>query len=245
MDSGYYAACTALMTQSQSLDVLANNLANASTPGYRAQHAIFRSVLAKSGAIPMSALNQATNDYGVLGGSSLDLSQGGLEHTGNELDFAIDGPGFFVVQTANGRYYTREGNFHVANGQLVTSDGSAVMGDHGVIPVVGMPVSVSADGTISVNGAVAGQLKIVDFKPGTDLESLGNAYYSAPKNSEIPATKAEIRQGVIEQSNVNPIANAVDLITVQRYFDLAEKALSLFDSQFNRTATEDLPRVSS
>jgi flagellar basal-body rod protein FlgF len=245
MDSGYYAACTALMTQSQSLDLIANNLANTSTPGYRSQEAVFRSVLAKAGGYPMSALNQATNNYGILGGSSLDLSQGSMEKTGNNLDFAIEGQGFFVVQTAQGRLYTRAGSFQVGHDQLVTADGSPVMGETGVIPIVGTPVSVSADGTISVNGAVAGKLKVVSFKPGTQLDSVGNTYYSAPAGSEVPATDAQIRQGMIENSNVNAVADVVELITVQRSFDMAQKALSLFDSEFNRTATEDLPRVTS
>ncbi|HUK25271.1 MAG TPA: flagellar basal-body rod protein FlgF [Terriglobales bacterium] len=245
MDSGYYAACTALLAQSQSLDVVANNLANTATPGYRSQEAVFRSVLAKAGGYPMSALNKATNDYGVLGGSSLDFAQGGLQKTGNNLDFAIEGSGFFVVQTAGGRLYTRAGNFQVSHGQLATADGSAVLGENGLIPIVGAPVEVSADGTISVNGAVAGKLKVVDFKPGTSLQSVGGTYYSAPNGSEVPATAAQIRQGMLEDSNVNAMADVVELITVQRSFDMAQKALSLFDSQFNKTATEDLPRVSS
>jgi flagellar basal-body rod protein FlgF len=244
MDSGFYAACTALMAQTQSLDVVANNLANTSTAGYRGQHAIFRSVLANTAGMPMSHLNQATNDYGILGGSRLDMAQGGMERTGNDSDLAIEGSGFFVVQNANGRFYTRNGNFHVAHGQLVTEDGSAVLGNGGIIPIGAGQVSVSSDGTVSVNDAVVGKLKLVDFKPGAALESAGKNVYTAPKEAEIPATSAEIRQGALESSNVNPVASAVDLISVQRYADMMQRALSLFDSQFNRIATEDLPRIS-
>jgi len=245
MDSGYYAACTALIAQSESLDVIANNLSNSSTAGYRSEHSQFRSVLAHATNHPMSTLNRATNDYGILGGTRVDLSQGNLAHTGNDLDFGIEGSGFFVVQTANGRLFTRNGSFHVAHGQLVTSDGNAVLGEGGVIPVAEGPLSVSTDGTISVNGAVAGKIKLVDFKPGTDLESVGNTYYSAPKDSEVPATGSQIHQGMMEDSNVNLVANAVELITVQRTADLAQRALSLFDSQFNRIAADELPRVGS
>jgi len=245
MDSGFYAACTALMAQSQSLDVVANNLANTSTTGYRTEHSVFRSLLATAGGHPVSNLNRATNNYGILGGSRLDLGQGGLERTGNDLDFGIEGSGFFVVQGAGGRFFTRNGNFHVTNGQLVTADGDPVMGEGGVIKMVDGPLSVSPDGTISVKGAIAGKIKLVDFKPGTDLQSAGRSYYSAPKDSEIAATASEIRQGTLESSNVNPVAGAVELILVQRYAELAQRALSLFDSQFNKTATEDLPRVSS
>ncbi|HTR67810.1 MAG TPA: flagellar basal-body rod protein FlgF [Terriglobales bacterium] len=245
MDSGYYAACTALIAQSQSLDVIANNLSNTSTSGYRTEHSQFRSVLANATNRPMSTLNRATNDYGVLGGSRVDLSQGSLERTGNDLDFGIEGSGFFVVQTANGRFFTRNGSFHLAHGQLVTADGNPVMGDSGVIPIANGTISVSTDGTISVNGAVAGKIKLVDFKPGTALESVGNTYYSAPKDSEIPADGSQIHQGMVEDSNVNPVENAVELITVQRTADLAQRALSLFDSQFNKIAADDLPRVNS
>jgi flagellar basal-body rod protein FlgF len=246
MDSGFYAACAALIAQSQSLDVVANNLANTSTSGYRTQHSVFRSLLATAGGHPISNLNRATNDYGVLGGSRVDLAQAGLERTGNDLDLGIEGTGFFVVQTASGRLFTRDGNFHVANGQMVTADGDPVMRKAGVIKIVdGGPLSVSPDGTISVNGAVAGKVKLVDFKPGTDLQSTGKTYYSAPKDSDIADTTSEIRQGTLESSNVNPVAGAVELILVQRYAEMAQRALSMFDSQFNKTATEDLPRVTS
>src|SRR5579862_3475576 len=179
MDSGFYAACTALMARSQALDTVANNLANTSTHGYRAHHDIFSSVLARASMGHLSNINQAINNYGILGGSQLDLSQGNLERTGNDLDLAIEGKGFFVVQTAAGQVYTRNGNFHVSTtGQLVTSEGDAVLGQQGPIPIVGGPVSISADGTISINGAVAGSIKMVEFPTGTQLESVGKTYYS-------------------------------------------------------------------
>jgi flagellar basal-body rod protein FlgF/flagellar basal-body rod protein FlgG len=245
MDSGFYAACTALMARSQALDLVANNLANSSTSGYRAQHNLFRSILATASGLPVSSLNQAVNDYGILGGSQIDLSQGSLEHTGNTLDFALQGPGFFVVQTVTGRFFTRNGSFHVSpQGQLVTADGDPVMGENGVIRIVGGPVSVSPDGTISVNGALAGKLKLVEFPAGTPLESVGKTYYSAPQQSEVAAKRTDVQQGMIESSNVNPVASAVDLVAVQRYAELMQRALSMFHTEFNRIAAEDLPKVS-
>ncbi len=99
-------------------------------------------------------------------------------------------------------------------------------------------------GTISVNGAVAGQLKVVDFPKGTPLESVGSTYYSAPPKSEVPATGASIQQGSIEASNVNPVASAVELVTVQRYAELMQHALSMMHSDMNQTAVQDLPRIS-
>ena len=244
MDSGFYAACTALMARSQALDLVANNLANVSTPGFRAQHDVFRSLLAGFSSFPMSGLNQAVNNYSVLGESHFDLGQGSLEKTGNDFDLAIQGSGFFVVRTAAGLAYTRNGNFHVSpKGKLVTAQGDPVMGVTGPIDIVG-PASISPDGTISVDGAVAGQLKVVDFPAGTPLESVGSTYYSAPSKSEVAATDASIQQGSLEASNVNPVASAVELVTIQRYAELMQRALSMFHTDMNQIAAQDLPRIS-
>jgi flagellar basal-body rod protein FlgF len=247
MDSGFYAACTALMARTQTLDLVANNLANVSTPGYRAEHSSFSGLLASSSGAPLSGLNLAVNDYSVLGGSQLDLSQGNLEKTGNDTDLAIEGKGFFAVKTADGQMFTRDGNFHVSpKGQLVTSEGDLVLGtDNRPIPIVGAPVSVSPDGTISVNGALAGQLKIVDFPAGTPLEGVGKTYYSAPDKTAVPATQASVQQGMLESSNVNPVSSSVELITVQRYAELMQRALTMFHTEMNQVATQDLPRVTN
>ena len=143
--------------------------------------------------------------------------------------------------------FTRDGNFHVAsNGQLVTSEGDAVLGsDDNPIQIVGAPVSVSPDGTISVNGALAGQLKVVDFPNGTRLESVGKNYYSAPEKTAVPATDSTIQQGMLETSNVNAVASSVELITVQRYAELMQRALTMFHTDMNQIATQDLPRVTN
>jgi flagellar basal-body rod protein FlgF len=117
------------------------------------------------------------------------------------------------------------------------------MGDNGVIRIVGGPVTVSADGTISVQGAVAGKMKLVEFLPGTALESLGKTYYGAPKNTGTPTRQSTIAQGSLESSNVNPVASAVALVAVQRYAEMMQRALSMFHTEFNRIATEDIPRV--
>jgi len=243
MDPGYYAACTAMMAQSQSLELVANNLANSSTAGYRAQHSVFRAVLAAS-EHPITEVNQATNNYGILEGSRLDLSQGGMQTTGNELDLAVEGPGFFAVQTANGKLFTRNGAFHISAGQLVTPEGDPVRGDAGPVKIPNGPVSISPDGTISVNGAVAGKIQVVEFPTGTQMESVGRTYYSAPDGAGKAATKSQLRQGMLEASNVDPVLAAVDLITIQRSVEMMQRALSIFDSQFNATAATDLPRLS-
>ena len=146
MNSGYYAACSGLMSRTQALDTIANNLANVSTAGFRASHNVFGSVLATMGNSPLSILNQDANDFGVLSGTHLDTSQGALVPTGNDLDVAIEGSGYFAVQTAAGPVYTRGGNFRVSpQGQLITAAGDPVLGDNGPISIAGTPVSISAD----------------------------------------------------------------------------------------------------
>lgn len=244
MDSGYYSTCTALISRTQELDTIANNLANASTVGFRAQENVFSSVLADAGDTSASPLTRATNTYGILSGTTLDLSQGALQKTGNDLDVAIEGPGYFVVQTANGPMYTRNGSFQVsARGQLVTSAGDAVMGDTGVIAMPPGPVSISADGTISSAGAVAGKLHVVEFASNTQLTSAGGSYYSAPAKNVQTATQSEVRQGMLESSNVNTIASMVELVTAQRTAEMMQRALSMFNSEIDKTATQDLPKV--
>ncbi|MGA9669755.1 MAG: flagellar basal-body rod protein FlgF [Terracidiphilus sp.] len=244
MDSGYYAACTALAARTQALDTIANNLANANTAGYRAEHNLFSSVLTSTAAGNGTGLNQAINNFGVLGGTSLDLSQGAIQKTGNDLDLAIQGSGFFVVQTANGPMYTRNGSFQTSKtGQLITPAGDPVMGDKGIIQILPGPVSISPDGTISSNGAVAGKLQLVNFPAGTQITSEGGTYYSAPPKTAKPATDSSVQQGALENSNVNPISSMVELITAQRAAESMQRALSLFNSEMDKTATESLPKI--
>jgi len=244
MDSGYYAACAGLAAQTQALELVANNLANLGTAGYRGQQATFRSLLAGGGSIARNPLNAAVNDYGVLGGSRIDLASGSLTATGNPLDLGVAGAGFFVVQSGGSQAYTRNGGFHLTPaGQLVTAEGEAVVGEQGPITLPSGSVAVSADGTISVDGVVVAKLRIAEFAPDTGLAAVGNAIYTAPDSAALPAASSSIRQGMIEQSNVSPVESVVQLITIQRSADMMQRALTVFDSQFNQTAAQDLPRV--
>ena len=244
MDSGYYAACAGLVARTEALDTITNNLANANTTGFRAQHNVFSSVLADAASSPGTAINQAMNRFGILSGTTLDTRQGALQKTGNQLDVGIEGPGYFVVQTANGPLYTRNGAFQVSSkGQLVTANGDAVMGQMGVITMVPGPVSISADGTISSNGALVGKLRVVEFPAGTQLTSLGDSLYSAPANTAAVATNSSVRQGTLESSNVNPVAGMVELITAQRSAEMMQRALSMFNSEMDKTASQELTKV--
>jgi flagellar basal-body rod protein FlgF/flagellar basal-body rod protein FlgG len=244
MDSGYYAASTALISRTQALDTIANNLANASTVGYRAQHNVFSSVLADASGAANSPLNNAINNFGTLSGTTLDQSQGALQKTGNPLDLAIQGSGYFVVQTADGPVYTRNGSLQLSNkGQLITSSGDPVLGDRGTLTLPPGPVAISADGTISSNGAVVGKLKLISFEPGTELTSVGGTYYSAPAKSEIASADSTVKQGMLESSNVNPVSSMVELITAQRSAEMMQRALTMYNSEIDKTATQDLPKV--
>ena len=135
MDSGYYASCTALKTQSSALELIANNVANINTTGYRAQLPSFESLLVEGrNSTPSNGWSRLVNQFAVLDNARLDLTEGNLQRTGNPLDLALDGPGFFAVQTKAGVLYTRDGNFRLsAKGQLTTAAGNAVLGAAGPI----------------------------------------------------------------------------------------------------------------
>lgn len=245
MDSGYYAACAGLQAQSEALELVANNLANLNTTGYRAQQAMFRSVLADSLAGSAEPLNRAINNFNVLGGSRTDLSTGTLDRTGNTLDLAIEGNGFFAVQTQAGTLYTRNGNFQASpSGRLTTASGDLVLGED-KLPVT-LPagnISIGPDGTLSSDGAVAGKLLVADFAPGSAPVAVGKEYYSAPAADVRPAADSYVRQGMLESSNVNSVAAVVELISIQRKAEMLEHAMSAFYSNFDHIAANDLPHV--
>ena len=131
-----------------------------------------------------------------------------------------------------------------AKGQLVTAAGDPVMGDKGAIAMPPGTVAISPDGTISSNGAVAGKLKLVNFTPGTVLSSAGETYYSAPPKTEIADTSSTVKQGMLESSNVNPVTSMVELITAQRSAEMMQRELSMYNSEMDKTATQDLPKIS-
>ncbi len=244
MDSGFYAACAGLRAQSQSLEVAAHNLANVNTPGFRGEQTTFQSVLALARPSVSNALNLVTNNYGVLEGTHLDMSKGTLASTGNALDVGIEGSGFFAVQTARGTRYTRNGSFQVStSGQLVTAAGDPVLGDTGAIRVPAGAVAISSDGTLSVNGTVAGRIRVVDFPAGTKLAAEGATLLSAPAASEQPAQQVSLRQSMLESSNVDAVSSIAGLIGTQREAEMLGRAMSLFDTEFNHIAASELAKV--
>jgi flagellar basal-body rod protein FlgF/flagellar basal-body rod protein FlgG len=241
MNNGIYAASTGLLARTQELDLAANNLANANTNGFRGEHVSFKSQMMTASA---NVATRAGNSFGVLGSPRTDFSQGSLQQTGNPLDLALEGSGFFAVQAPTGVQYTRNGNFHLtATGALVTTQGYPVLGTSGPIILPQGNAEISSSGVISVDGAVAGELQLVQFNPSVPLTALGDAGFSAPTAAAAPATNLTVQQGSLESSNINPVESAVGLIEIQRNAEMLQRALNTFHTEFNKTAAEELPKV--
>jgi flagellar basal-body rod protein FlgF/flagellar basal-body rod protein FlgG len=250
MDSGLYAAYTGLLARTEALDTAANNLANAGTAGFRAQRDYFRSVLAGIGDEgSASQVGDAINDFGVLGGNLIDQGQGAFTATGNPLDLALNGPGFFSVQTSQGVQYTRDGGFTRSSaGVLQTMQGEPVLDANGqAITIPTGAVSIGPDGSISVTtaegSAIAGKVGVFDFPADADLEALGANHFAAPDGVPPASVDTAIQQGELEGANLDAVHGTMQLILVQRQAEMMQKALSVFNNDFDKTAAEDLGRV--
>lgn len=257
MDSGFYSSFSGFAARMDALDLVANNLANANTTGYKSHHEFYRSLAAALSSQPSlipagtlnQTMNQSINQFGVLGGSQLDLSQGTLETTGNDTDVALEGAGYLAVLTKNGVRYTRDGNFSLDKDRnLVTKAGDLVLSaqpnrNNKPIQIPSGQVSISPDGTVSVNGALLAKLRIEDFASGTQLTPEGNTYLIAPPGAASAPASATVRQGMLESSNSDPVRASIALIDLQRTAQMMERALSIFNNDFNRTAAQDIPRV--
>ncbi|MGH9490675.1 MAG: flagellar hook-basal body protein [Terriglobales bacterium] len=249
MGSGYYAALSGLLARTQALNAVANNIANSSTTAYKAQAQFYQALDAGDGAnvVPgLGPLNQAVNAYGVLGGASLDWAQGQIARTGNPLDLALEGRGFFVAQTAAGVRYTRDGSLHLSpKGVLLTAAGDPVLNPKGKpLQLPPGPVAISPDGVISAEGATVGQIAVVGFAPGTAFTPHGNSYFAVPAGTKpVPAPQTQVQQGSLERSNLSPVQGMVSLIEIQQTAELLQKALSSFNQQFDLPAASELPTV--
>jgi flagellar basal-body rod protein FlgF/flagellar basal-body rod protein FlgG len=245
MGSGFYAAFSGWLARSEALDAAASNLANSGTQGFRAEREYFRSALMGPGALG-DQLDSTVNNFGVLGGNQLDLGQGALTATGNPLDVAIEGQGFFAIKAKNGIRYTRDGSFQrAANGTLVTSQGEPVLDvKNKPILIPAGTITIGAKGAISVNGAVVGDLGVFSFPSAASITPEGANRFAPVKGAKPKLSAgATIRQGALEGSNQNVIEGTMDLILAQRQAEMMQKALVLFDNDLDKTASEQLPRV--
>ncbi len=215
----------------QKLEHASANLANASTAGYKAVH--------------LHAVSNPTEGQGVNQEfvPVVDFSPGLAQRTGNELDLMIEGEGFFVVQTKDGRFYTRRGDFTLdKDGRLVTQSGDAVLGegDRPIIIKQG-PVSISESGLVKAGDEEVGRLNIVSFDKTSSLQRLSNGYFASPVEGK-KVEKPRIAQGALEMSNVNPIREMVDLIDIQRSFEVYQKVIQTI-SEEEKTATSRVGRL--
>ena len=222
------------------LNVSANNLANVDTPGFKKELITFREVLMRKYPRGWRTFKEVT--------VKTDFQQGPVEFTGNPLDVAIMGEGFFKVETPQGVAYTRAGNFRLdAQRRLVTPEGYPVLANGapiivdpglakgGLITLENQRFLINADGTISVDGTEVGRLDIVSFDDLSALKKRGeNLFVLEGEAQEIPVENPEIRQGHLELSNADPLEEMVNLIDIQREFEAIQKTISGNDENTSR-----------
>jgi len=229
----------------ESLDVLGNNIANASTSGYKADHEFNRLFWTErarsdpySGAEALMPVAEATR---------IDFTQGPLVATEAPLDVALNGPGFLAVDGPAGILYTRNGHLtRAADGRLVTSAGYAVRDEGGApitVPERGT-IEIEPHGAVSVNGLTLGRLAVVEFSGRPPLTKVGRNYFSAPPDiSPEAATATTLEQGHLESSNVSAPDAAVRLITVGRHFEMLSRVANLVGNEMDARSVEELGRA--
>ncbi len=240
MNSGLYSALSGSIAAMKRMDIISNNLANVNTPGYKKDKMLFESMLA--GAVNPPAVPQASTADPILQKENVyvDYGEGSVAQTGNPLDMAIDGDGFFVIQTPQGQAYTRQGNFRLAaDGTLVTSDGYPVMGQNGAIRIQGGQVEIDAKGAIMVDGVESGTISIVDFPKPYNLTKSSSAQFLPANQQVVPqAATGSISQGLLEGSNVETITEMARMIETSRYFDACQRVIKGFDDMTGKAANE-------
>lgn len=248
-----YLSGGALVRQAHALDTAAHNIANLNTHGFKADRAHFSAfpqvLLGRTNELNAGTLGQFQQRAPDINTAYTDWREGVLESTGNTLDVAIRGPGFFIVEEPDGsRSYTRNGAFTV-NGQreLVTQEGLRVLSPGGqpvLIPGDG-PIVIGSDGNVQVNGVPAGQLGIVNFTDLTALEKLGTHRWRDPGAAgAVPAAgNTLVEQGRLERSNVPVVTAITELTTILRSFEAGQKVVSLVDDTL-RQAAANLGRAS-
>lgn len=222
MENIGYIGLSQQMALQQQIDVTANNIANMSTPGYKSQQVLFTEYITtpKDGA----EVHQS-NSFGTY----RDLTIGALLQTSNKLDFAIQGEGYFSVQTPEGVRYTRDGGFSLnLDRQLVTKSGHLVYNENNnplTFPAEATQIRISDDGTISSEFGDIGRLKLVSFENEQALVSQGDNLYEPAGMVEQPVVNRRVIQGLIESSNVSAVAEMNKMIQLMRMFQAAAKLL--------------------
>jgi flagellar basal-body rod protein FlgF len=249
MDNSLLVSLSQQLAAYRAMDVIANNLANVSTPGFKREAAKFEEYVTQMRPSEEQKGPQSVSfvkDAGVM----RDVSQGNVEETGAPYDIAIAGKGFFAVQTPAGMRYTRDGHFSLdANGNLVTSQGYQVQGDGGAITITPNDgdIHIAPDGTMSsvvrgVGNQIA-KLKVVDFANSSTLTKQGANLYSTGQTPTAPAT-VSLQQGALEASNVQPVIEISHMIEVMRAYE-ATATLSKSQEDLMRQAIDKLGQMPS
>ncbi len=251
-----YISKTGLEAQQTQMDVIANNLANVSTTGFKRSRAVFEDLLYQTIRQPGAQSSQQTQiPSGLQIGTGVRpiateriQTQGNLQQTGNNLDVAINGSGFFQVLMPDGTTgYTRDGSFQTdSQGQLVTSSGYAVQPAM-TIPANATSVTIARDGTVSITQAGVpapvqiGSLQLATFINPTGLQSQGENLYVETASSGTPGTNVPgtngsglLNQGYVETSNVNVVEELVNMIQTQRAYEINSKAISTSDQMLQK-----------
>jgi flagellar basal-body rod protein FlgF len=239
MQSTTYVSISQQMALSRSMDVIANNLANSSTVGYKEQQPLFQQFL-------VAGPKNQTVSYVQDKGTYRNMAQGDLSTTGNPLDFGIQGNGYFTVSTPDGNRFTRNGRFQLGpNGELETSQGYALQSTLGRpidIPSNAGPVNIANDGTIAdAQGNVLGKVGMVDFSKPSQMVSSANGLYVTDEAPQADTTSS-LHQGMIEGSNVKPIVEMTRLMGLQEAYSSAQNMVTGEDTRI-RNAIDKLSQA--
>lgn len=221
MENTGYVALSLAVGLERKMDIVANNIANVDTSGYKAGHMMFKEYVVDA---PEQKSLSMVEDYG----NYRNFDPGTIQNTGNPLDVALIGGGFLSVNNADGEKFTRNGALHIdPKGQLVTSAGEVVNDTGGkpiTIPPGGSDISIIPDGTVSVDNAPIGRLKIVKFDNPQDLSPVGNSLFTTTQTGT-PDDSTTVTQGALEGSNVNPVLEMTDMIEVMRKYESVARIL--------------------
>jgi len=240
------AAAGGLQASMDSFDMLANNLANASTAGFKADREFYSSYLAPEAD---DQFNPSVGESPLVQKQWTDFAQGSLLATGNSTDLALSGKGFFALNGPNGPLYTRNGSFHFTpQGVLVSGEGYPVrlVGGQTLQRQAGTPLQITTDGQVSQDGAALGQLEVVNFQDPTLLTRGAGTYFENPDPRENPITAAtaEVYQGQSESSNALPTEAAARMISLMRHFEMLQRAVKI-GADMNQQVIEQVARVGS
>lgn len=246
MAGGMIDAVRGCLKEEMRMDVISNNLANANMVGFKKDVISFQDLLRQNGGgnAGANAGAAAKNDPAMVQ-IKTDVSPGDIRHTGNALDFAITGEGFFKVETEDGIRYTRKGNFTLnEQGLLVTQQGQTVMGEGGPITLSGNRIDVDGRGVIKVDGSEEGRIDVVVFDDDRALVKDGlGCFRNEGEAPEMPAPDdSRVQQGYLELSNVNIAEEMVNMIHAMRAFESYQKAIRILDG-VNNKAINDVSRL--